>query len=99
MNKTGLMAKISIKYVLPTSIWKYLWQILRYFTFLGEFRGILGKYLNFAGPRPCKISEALLSLLFLFPLPANEIVGDKISLGAFSNETDWSQEKIERVRI
>ena len=49
MNKTGLMAKISIKYVLPTSIWKYFWRILRYFAFLGgisrdfaeisEFRG------------------------------------------------------------
>ena len=25
-----------------------------------EFRGILRKYLNFAGPRPCEISEALL---------------------------------------
>lgn len=37
--------------------------------------------------------------LFLFRLPANEIVGDKISLGVFSNETDWSQEKIEKVRI
>ena len=39
MNKTGLMAKISIKYVLPTSIWKYFWRISRYFAFLGEFRG------------------------------------------------------------
>ena len=26
----------------------------------GEFRGISQKYLNFAGPRPCEISEALL---------------------------------------
>ena len=26
-------------------------------------------------------------------------MGDKISLGVFSNETDWSQEKIEKVRI
>ena len=25
-----------------------------------EFRGISRKYLNFAGPRPCEISEALL---------------------------------------
>ena len=37
--------------------------------------------------------------MFLFRLPANEILGDKISLGVFSNETDWSQEKIEKVRI
>ena len=62
MNKTGLMAKISIKYVLPTSIWKYFWRISRYFAFLGEFRGISRKYLNFAGPRPREISEALLQL-------------------------------------
>ena len=27
--------------------------------FLGEFRGISRKYLNFAGPRPREISEAL----------------------------------------
>ena len=53
------MAKISIKYVLPTCIWKYFWQISRYFAFLGEFRGISRKYLNFAGPRPREISEAL----------------------------------------
>ena len=53
------MAKISIKYVLPTSIWKYFWRILRDFAFLGEFRGISRKYLNFAGPRPREISEAL----------------------------------------
>ena len=59
MNKTGLMAKISIKYVLPTSILKYFWRISRYFAFWGEFRGILRKYLNFAGPRPREISEAL----------------------------------------
>ena len=59
MNKTGLIAKISIKYVLPTCIWIYFWRISRYFAFLGEFRGILRKYLNIAGPRPRKISEAL----------------------------------------
>ena len=53
------MAKISIKYVLPTSIWKYFWRISRYFAFLGEFRGISWKYLNYAGPRPREISEAL----------------------------------------
>ena len=34
------MAKISIKYVLPTSIWKYFWRISRYFAFWGEYRGI-----------------------------------------------------------
>ena len=50
VNKTGLIAKISIKYVLPTCIWKYFWRILRYFTFFG----------NFAGPQPREISEALL---------------------------------------
>lgn len=32
--------------------------------------------------------------MFAF-FPANEVVGDKISLGVFSNETDWSQEKID----
>ena len=26
--------------------------------------------------------------------PGQEVVGDKITLGVFSNETDWSQEKI-----
>ena len=59
MNKTGLMAKISIKYVLPTSIWKYFRRISRYFAFFWEFRRISRKYLNFAGPRPREISEAL----------------------------------------
>ena len=54
------MGKISIKYVLPTSIWKYFWWISRYFAFWGEFRGILRKYLNYAGPRPREISEALI---------------------------------------
>ena len=59
MNKTGLIAKISIKYVLPTCIWKYFWRISRYFAFFWEFRGISRKDLNFAGPRPREISEAL----------------------------------------
>ena len=59
MNKTGLITKISIKYVLPTCIWKYFWRISQYFTFFGEFRGISQKYLNFAGPRLREISEAL----------------------------------------
>ena len=58
VNKTGLIAKISIKYVLPTCIWKYFWQISLYFAFFGEFRGILRKYLNFPGPEPREISEA-----------------------------------------
>ena len=61
MNKTGLKAKISTKYVLPTCIWKYFWWISRYFVFFWEFRGISGKYLNFAGLRPHEISEALLT--------------------------------------
>ena len=26
--------------------------------------------------------------------PGQEVLGDKITLGVFSNETDWSQEKI-----
>ena len=30
------------------------------FAFFWEFRGISRKYLNFAGPRPSEISEALL---------------------------------------
>ena len=29
------MAKISIKYVLPTSIWKYFWRISRYCAYFG----------------------------------------------------------------
>ena len=37
------------------------------------------------------------SYYFLF-LSGNQIVGEKISLGVFNNETDWSQEKIEKVR-
>ena len=50
MNKTGLIAKISIKYVL-----------LNVFgNIFGRFRGISRKYLNFEGPRPREISEALL---------------------------------------
>ena len=40
MKKTGLIARISIKYVLPTCIWKYFWRILWYFAFSGGFRGI-----------------------------------------------------------
>ena len=63
MNKTGLIAKISIKYVLPICIWKYFWRISRYFAFFGEFRGISQKYLNFAGPRPREISEALYNII------------------------------------
>ena len=59
MNKTGLIAKMSIKYVLPTCIWKYCWRISQYFMFFGEFCGISRKYLNFAGPRLREISEAL----------------------------------------
>ena len=39
---------------------KYFWRISRYFAFFGEFRGISRKYLNFAGPRPREISEALI---------------------------------------
>ena len=37
----------------------YLEIFLADFAFLGEFRRILRKYLNFAGPRPREISEAL----------------------------------------
>ena len=32
--------------------------------FWGEFRGILWKYLNFTGPRPREISEALTSVMW-----------------------------------
>ena len=52
MNKTGLIAKISIKYVLPTCIRKYFWRISWYFAFFG------GISRNFAGLRPREISEA-----------------------------------------
>ena len=69
MNKTGLIAKISIKYVLLTCIWIYFWRILRYFAFFGEFCGISRKYLNFAGPRPREISEALYKELKLTTKP------------------------------
>ena len=71
VNKTGLIAKISIKYVLPTCIWKYFWRISRYFTFFWEFRGISRKYLNFAGPQPHEISETLTRVILVF------ITGDK----------------------
>ena len=65
MNRKGLIAKISNKYVLPTCIWKYFLQSSRYFAFFGEFRGISRKCLNFAGPRPREISEALLMLVLV----------------------------------
>ncbi|RMX47348.1 hypothetical protein pdam_00012582 [Pocillopora damicornis] len=32
--------------------------------------------------------------IYQYHMEANKVVGDKISLGVFSNETDWSQEKI-----
>ena len=78
VNRTGLIAKISIKYVLPTCIWKYFWRISRYFAFFGKFRGISRKYLNFAGPRPREISEALPNVKspvqLLSKLACNEII-------------------------
>ena len=49
MNKTGLIAKISIKYVLPTCIWKYFWRISRYFAFFGEFQGDFAEIPEFRG--------------------------------------------------
>ena len=39
----------------------YLEIFLADFAFFGEFREISQKYLNFAGPRPREISEALLA--------------------------------------
>ena len=36
-----------------------IWRISRYFAFFWEFRRISRKYLNFTGPRPREISEAL----------------------------------------
>ena len=54
------MAKISIKHVLLTCTWKYFWWISR-------------KYLNFAGPRQCEISEALFSKITLMIIQENEI--------------------------
>ena len=60
MNKTGLIAKIGIKYVLPTIVFGNISGGFRgIFSFLGEFRGISRKDLNFAGPRPREISQAL----------------------------------------
>ena len=41
-----------------------------------------------------KLHGSLRVTLFLSD---NKIVGDKISLGFFNNETDWSLEKEERV--
>ena len=38
----------------------YLEIFLADFAFFGEFHGISRKYLNFAGPRPREISEALI---------------------------------------
>ena len=40
----------------------YLEIFLADFAFFWEFRGISRKYLNFAGPRPREISEALYML-------------------------------------
>ena len=39
MNKTGVIAKISIKYVLPTCIWNYFGRISRDFAEIPEFHG------------------------------------------------------------
>ena len=58
-KKTALIAKISMKYVLLTCIWKNFWRISRYFASFWEFHGISWKYLNFAGQRPREISETL----------------------------------------
>lgn len=44
----------------------------------------------------CHAEEVTFCLTCCFFLSANEVVGDKISLGVFSNETDWSQEKIDK---
>ncbi|KAL9968353.1 hypothetical protein ACROYT_G026714 [Oculina patagonica] len=33
--------------------------------------------------------------IYQYHKEANEVIGDKLSLGVFSNETDWSQEKID----
>ena len=44
----------------------YLEIFLVDFAFFGEFRGISQKYLNFVGPRPRQISEALY-------IPANSL--------------------------
>ena len=52
MNKTGLIAKISIKYVLPTCIRE------KFLADFAVFRVFLGISRNFAGPRPREISEA-----------------------------------------
>ena len=39
----------------------YLEIFVADFAFFGEFCGISRKYLNFTGPRPCEISEALVN--------------------------------------
>ena len=92
MNKTGLIAKISIKYVLPTCIWKYFWRIWRYFAFFCEFRGISRKYLNFAAPRLREISEALTNLGINYVLNLTHLVRTLNSLiggKSLSKYTKW----------
>ena len=97
MNKTGLMAKISIKYVLPTSIWKYFWRISRYFAFLGEFRGISWKYLNFMGPRPREISEALFCVVLTSDIHVPIHVATYHSCFALYAWYIWALRKLRRV--
>ena len=48
---------------------------------------------NYVKPEITWIFESCFELF----LSDNKIVGDKISLGFFNNETNWSQEKEERV--
>ena len=42
VNKTGLMAKISVKYVLPTCIWNISGGFRGISRFLGNFAEFLG---------------------------------------------------------
>ena len=59
------MAKISIKYVLPTCIWKYFWRISRYFAFFGEFHGISRVRDRAKYQKPCKNESSKAYLVML----------------------------------
>ena len=55
MNKKGLKAKISIKYVLPTCIWKHFWRISRYFAVFRENTWISRVRDRAKYQRPCQV--------------------------------------------
>ena len=81
VNRTGLIAKISVKYVLPTCIWKYFWRISGYFAFLGEFRGNtwISRVCDHAKyQKPCIKLDSFLPLAYL--LTINHITAANLKL-------------------